>query len=236
MCPMVALLKTRTSADNVLPVDYSTISASTMLPGSHTLWASVWLGIADAALSKARDATRAAVRNKPGATVPQAAKLAELTVVHQRFEASVVRALQRYEEFLRTPDREPTVSFTITMNNLKLTASTAVIEVVLGALELMGADGPWDVRQDQRKRNGLFTLTEVECLGACANAPMVQINDDNFEDLTFDSMSAILEALATDKPVKIGPQIDRHTSCPEGGATSLKDMVTANHDYRGEWK
>jgi NADH-quinone oxidoreductase subunit E len=83
--------------------------------------------------------------------------------------------------------------------------------------------------------DGLFTLTEVECLGACANAPMVQINDDNFEDLTYDSMSALLEALANDKPVKIGPQIDRQTSCPEGGPTTLKEMVSANRDYRGDW-
>jgi NADH-quinone oxidoreductase subunit E len=52
---------------------------------------------------------------------------------------------------------------------------------------------------------------------------MVQINDDNFEDLTYDSMSAMLDALATDKPVKIGPQIDRQTSCPEGGPTTLKE-------------
>jgi NADH-quinone oxidoreductase subunit E len=73
--------------------------------------------------------------------------------------------------------------------------------------------------------DGLFSLTEVECLGACANAPMVQINDDNFEDLTYDSMDAILEALATDQPVKVGPQIDRVTSCPEGGATSLLEFV-----------
>lgn len=80
--------------------------------------------------------------------------------------------------------------------------------------------------------DGLFTLTEVECLGACTNAPMVQINDDNFEDLTFDSMSAILEALANDKPVTPGPQNGRQTSCPEGGPTSLKEMVSANHDYR----
>jgi (2Fe-2S) ferredoxin len=47
--------------------------------------------------------------------------------------------------------------------------------------------------------DGLFTLTEVECLGACANAPMVQINDDNYEDLTFDSMTAILDDLAAGK-------------------------------------
>jgi NADH-quinone oxidoreductase subunit E len=83
--------------------------------------------------------------------------------------------------------------------------------------------------------DGLFTLTEVECLGACANAPMVQINDDNFEDLTYDSMSDILEALATDKPVKVGPQVDRKVSCPEGGPTTLKEMVSANHDYRKGW-
>jgi NADH-quinone oxidoreductase subunit E len=83
--------------------------------------------------------------------------------------------------------------------------------------------------------DGLFTLTEVECLGACANAPMVQINDDNFEDLTYDSMAALLEALANDKPVKIGPQIDRTVSCPEGGPTSLPEMVGANYDYRKAW-
>ena len=73
--------------------------------------------------------------------------------------------------------------------------------------------------------DGLFTLTEVECLGACANAPMVQINDDNYEDLTFDSMSAILEALARGETPQPGPQNGRHTSCPEGGPTTLKEMA-----------
>jgi NADH-quinone oxidoreductase subunit E len=83
--------------------------------------------------------------------------------------------------------------------------------------------------------DGLFTLTEVECLGACANAPMVQINDDNFEDLTYDSTIAVLEALAEGRPVKAGPQIDRQVSCPEGGPTSLREMVSDNHDYRSAW-
>jgi NADH-quinone oxidoreductase subunit E len=83
--------------------------------------------------------------------------------------------------------------------------------------------------------DGLFTLTEVECLGACANAPMVQINDDNFEDLTFDSMTAVLDALAKGDAPKPGPQIDRQTSCPEGGPTSLPEMAGENHDYRGNW-
>jgi NADH-quinone oxidoreductase subunit E len=84
--------------------------------------------------------------------------------------------------------------------------------------------------------DGLFTLSEVECLGACANAPMVQINDDNYEDLTFETTTALLEALARGETPKPGPQIERQTSAPEGGPTSLAEMVGENHDYRGEWR
>ena len=73
--------------------------------------------------------------------------------------------------------------------------------------------------------DGLFTLTEVECMGVCANAPMVQINDDNYEDLTYDSMTAILEALARGETPKAGSQIGRTASCPEGGPTTLLEMA-----------
>ena len=84
--------------------------------------------------------------------------------------------------------------------------------------------------------DGLFTLTEVECMGTCTNAPMVQINDDNYEDLDYDSMTRILDDLAAGKAPKAGTQNpQRHTSEPEGGPTTLKDMVSSNHDYRKEW-
>ena len=83
--------------------------------------------------------------------------------------------------------------------------------------------------------DGLFTLTEVECLGACANAPMVQINDDNYEDLDYDRTIAVLDALANDRPIEAGSQIGRRVSCPEGGPTTLREMVDANHDYRSKW-
>jgi NADH-quinone oxidoreductase subunit E len=83
--------------------------------------------------------------------------------------------------------------------------------------------------------DGLFTLSEVECLGACANAPMVQINDDNYEDLTGESMGAILDALARGETPRPGPQVDRQTSCPVGGPTTLKKMAERNYDYRGQW-
>ena len=74
--------------------------------------------------------------------------------------------------------------------------------------------------------DGLFTLSEVECLGACANAPMVQINDDNYEDLTYESMTAILAALAKGETPKAGSQNGRQASCPEGGPTTLREFVS----------
>jgi NADH-quinone oxidoreductase subunit E len=91
------------------------------------------------------------------------------------------------------------------------------------------------LRKGKTTEDGLFTLSEVECLGACANAPMVQINDDNYEDLTEDSMGAILDALAAGKTPKPGPQVERQTSCPEGGPTTLKKMAERNYDYRPQW-
>ena len=84
--------------------------------------------------------------------------------------------------------------------------------------------------------DGLWTLTEVECMGNCATAPMVQINDDNYEDLTVERLDAVLDALAKGEQPKTGTQEPgRHTSEPSGGPTTLKEMVTDNHDYRGEW-
>ena len=100
---------------------------------------------------------------------------------------------------------------------------------VLRACELRG------LRKGHTTEDGLFTLTEVECLGACANAPMVQINDDNYEDLTEQSMGAVLDALARGEKPKPGPQVERQTSCPEGGPTTLKKMAERNYDYRGQW-
>lgn len=84
--------------------------------------------------------------------------------------------------------------------------------------------------------DGLWTLTEVECMGNCASAPMVQINDDNYEDLTPERLDAVLDALAAGKTPKAGTQEPgRHTVEPLGGPTTLVEMVKANHDYRKEW-
>ena len=104
-----------------------------------------------------------------------------------------------------------------------------------GSDDVLAACAARGMKKGHTTEDGLWTLTEVECLGACANAPMVQINDDNYEDLTADSMGAVLDALARGEMPKIGPQIDRQTSAPEGGPSSLKKMAERNYDYRGQW-
>jgi NADH-quinone oxidoreductase subunit E len=104
-----------------------------------------------------------------------------------------------------------------------------------GSDDVLAACKARGLRKGHTTDDGLFTLSEVECLGACANAPMVQINDDNYEDLTEASMGAILDALAAGKTPKPGPQVDRQTSCPEGGPTTLKKMAERNYDYRPQW-
>lgn len=69
--------------------------------------------------------------------------------------------------------------------------------------------------------DGNFSWLEVECLGACCNAPMVQINDDYYEDLTPANFEKLLDDLVAGKPVAVGSQIGRRTSEPVGGLTSL---------------
>jgi NADH-quinone oxidoreductase subunit E len=73
--------------------------------------------------------------------------------------------------------------------------------------------------------DGKFTLKEVECMGACVNAPMVQINDDYYEDLTPEAMESILEALKAGARVEKGSQTGRKGSCAQAGPTSLKEKA-----------
>jgi NADH-quinone oxidoreductase subunit E len=75
--------------------------------------------------------------------------------------------------------------------------------------------------------DGKFSLIEVECLGACVNAPVVQINDDFFEDLTPESFVQLIDNLANGKEVKTGSQIGRHCSAPLAGASENEPEIKA---------
>ena len=105
-----------------------------------------------------------------------------------------------------------------------------------GSDDLMSACKARGMSTGHVSDDGLWTLTEVECMGNCSSAPMVQINDDNYEDLTPERLNFVLDELAAGREPKAGTQEPgRHTVEPIGGPTTLKDMVSENHDYRGEW-
>ena len=73
--------------------------------------------------------------------------------------------------------------------------------------------------------DGKFTVVEVEWLGACVNAPLMQSNDYYYEDLTAESTEAILNSLANGQMPKSGPQSSRHASEPAGGPTTLLEFM-----------
>jgi NADH-quinone oxidoreductase subunit E len=75
----------------------------------------------------------------------------------------------------------------------------------------------------QISADGKLSWVEVECLGACVNAPVAQINYDYYEDLTPENFTKILADLAAGKEVKPGPQVARQFSAPSGGPTTLTD-------------
>lgn len=81
------------------------------------------------------------------------------------------------------------------------------------------------VKVGQTSSDGLFTLTEVECLGACVNAPVLQVDDDYYEDLDYDRTVALIEALKRGERPKPGSTIGRQTSAPEGGPLTLLDVA-----------
>jgi len=96
--------------------------------------------------------------------------------------------------------------------------------------------GAEDIKEVLRKRvgepghvtaDGLFSWNEVECLGACCNAPMVQINDDYYEDLTPENFMKLLDDLAAGRPVKKGSQTGRVSSEPVSGLTTLTTLYGA---------
>ena len=117
-----------------------------------------------------------------------------------------------------------------TMFMLEPVGSAALIQVcgttpcmLRGAGDLMKVCKDKIGAKDTLSADGRFTWQEVECLGACANAPMAQINDYYFEDLTPETMAQIIDDFAAGKTPKPGSRVGRASSEPEGGALTLTD-------------
>lgn len=118
-----------------------------------------------------------------------------------------------------------------TMFNLQPVGKTHVQFCGTTPCRLRGADAIEKVcrdrigEQNHVTADGKFSWIEVECLGACVNAPVVQIGSDYYEDLTAENFGKVLDQFAAGKTPKPGPQIDRQMSAPIGGATTLTDRA-----------
>jgi len=142
-------------------------------------------------------------------------------------------AIEHVAELLKiSPIRAYEIATFYTMFNLSprgkylLQVCTTTSCQLVGSGEILKAcNKTADVIQGETSKDGLFTVVEVECLGACVNAPVVQINDDYFEDLNEENFTKLLDDLAAGKEVKVGPQNGRLNSMPEGGKTTLKEGV-----------
>ncbi len=117
-----------------------------------------------------------------------------------------------------------------TMFQLEPVGKAALIQVcgttpcaLRGANDLMKVCAEKIGHKDHLSADGLFTWQEVECLGACVNAPMAQINDYYYEDLTPESLGQIIDDFRAGKSPKPGSYAGRHTCEPAGGATCLTD-------------
>jgi NADH-quinone oxidoreductase subunit E len=94
--------------------------------------------------------------------------------------------------------------------------------VVAACREATGIKG-WK----ETSADGLFTMTEVECVGACVNAPILQVDDDFYEDMDAEKTKALIAALREGKRPPIGSMIGRQTSAPEGGPATLTTLQFA---------
>lgn len=135
------VLDTETHEDRILRDDYATISARTVLPVSHVLWASVWLGIAADAADRARRAVRKQARAAVGQTPPGALRLAELLVDLQSLADAVRHAANRFDQVADDPEVLESTAYALAANALKINASEQVTDLVTKALRIVGIAG-----------------------------------------------------------------------------------------------
>ena len=131
-------------------------------------------------------------------------------------------AMQYIAEFLKIPEiRVYEVATFYTMYNLKPVGKNFIQLCTTTPCWLRGSDevvaackSKLDIDMGETTEDGQFSLLEVECLGACVNAPMVQINDDYYEDLDGASMGQIIDDLKVGKELRVGSQTGRQCSAP----------------------
>ena len=136
-------MKSMGHIDQILPVPYAFIHSKTMHPVAHILWASLWVGLASDAMHRARQMVRQEARKNPQVTPISATRLAEADTVLNTMKSTLAATLDEYALSLTQDDPEAYANFgfAIRVNNLKLTCSTLVVEVVNRAMIVCGIQG-----------------------------------------------------------------------------------------------
>lgn len=169
--------------DLVLTDPYGEISSQTMLPVSHVLWSSVWLGLATAAADKARRFVRSEARKKPGVTPPSALRLTELIVQLQRMEEVVRGSARHYDRLCDDLDALAGMRFAIAMNSLKVSASTLVVDIVNRAMLICGMagykeDSPYSLGRNLRDAQGAAIMINNDRINS-NTAQMLLVHKDD---------------------------------------------------------
>ncbi|WP_205474958.1 acyl-CoA dehydrogenase family protein [Nocardioides sp. SYSU D00038] len=140
-CSLGFTLEATGPADLVCATPFGDISSATMLPTSHLLWSSLWLGLAEEASWRAQRFVQKAARKDLTATPPGAPRLAALMITRQQFASSVEAVLSRYLEIADDPEETSAIDFMVAINALKVSASTLVVDVVNQAMLICGIQG-----------------------------------------------------------------------------------------------
>jgi acyl-CoA dehydrogenase len=181
-CSLGFSLRAEGDARQVLDDPFADIASQTMLPVSHVLWSSVWLGIAAAAVDRARRFVRAEARKNPDVTSPAAVRLAELMTVFQQMEALVHGAVANFEAVYDDVEALSGMGFAIAMNGLKVSASTLVVDIVGRALVICGISGyredsPYSLGRLLRDAHGAAVMVNNDRIIA-NNAQMLLVHKD----------------------------------------------------------
>jgi acyl-CoA dehydrogenase len=136
------ILRAVTDPGLVVPEPYADVSARTQLPISHIMWSSVWLGIADNAMDKARRFVRTAARKQPGAVPPGAVRLAETDGLRQQLGELILGCARRFDTAVlngKAGEADLTsIRFSMAMNSLKVTSSQLAVDIVSKAMLICG--------------------------------------------------------------------------------------------------